>query len=314
MSLGTKIREFLTKSGLPFQENERSIITSCPQCGKDNKLYLFREKGYGKCFKCGTSFSAAALVVALTGCTYPDAFKILEVGEPVHAGERLFFNEGVQQEKKKVEVQHINLPGDFFSYHRKLAKPGVDYLLERGCWLHTIGYYNIHYCPYMKRVIFPLWSGGGYVGWQGRDISGEAELRYLTSKGFSKGKFLMGYENIKTDRVSHVILTEGPVDCMRVAILRNAVCSMGKLVSHDQLELLRQRKDIDTIYLALDPDAFEVFDFIASELKPDKKVYLMQPPAGRKDFGECTDVEILKSFKEAKPYVRNSMLSGEILK
>ena len=265
--------------------------------------------------KCDTSFSPAAIIVSLTGCPWGEAYDILDSKPLVNAPNKLLFDEKGPCRPRKEKIQHIALPANFFRSQSEYARPGVQYLLNRGCWMFTMDYYRIHYCPSMKRVIFPLWHDGGYVGWQGRDISGEADLRYMTSKGFSKSKYLMGHENINKDaNYDHVILTEGPVDCMRVAFLRNAVCSMGKIISRNQIELLRNLPKVKKIYLALDPDAFDVFDAVATELKPEKEVYLMQPPEGRKDFGECTDEEIMKAFKDAKRYTRGSMLLGAILR
>lgn len=316
MTVHKRLEELFIEHGFPFYETERSIITTCPQCNKEKHLYLYKTSGNGKCMKCGTSFSAAAVVVAITGCTYHDAFKILDANKFIEANQTLHFTlgEARRADVYDEEIRTAPLPANFLDLTHNESKPGLEYLVQRGVWWPILSLYNVRYCPSMKRVIFPVRQGDGYVGWQGRDITGKSELRYMSPKGFQKARVLLGYELVNHgEERDYVILSEGPVDCLRLAILGNSVCSMGKEVSTTQIKLI-QRLLVKKVYLALDPDAFPVFDAIALELEPEQEVYIMMPPEGRKDFGECEDKEILEAFKNARRYTRGGQISANILK
>lgn len=76
MTLKEKLQELFQEHGYDVKENERSLVTTCPQCSKEKHFYVFKETGFGKCMKCGTSFSPEAIVVALTDCSWGDAKRV----------------------------------------------------------------------------------------------------------------------------------------------------------------------------------------------------------------------------------------------
>lgn len=318
-NIETKLKKLLTENGYDFSENDRSIITTCPQCSKAKHMYLFKETGNGKCMKCGTTYSPQAFVVAVAVCTFAEAYKILESGERVEAHKRLSFGTSTSKTAgTRPSLTPIVLPSNFFPLKRDFAIEGYEYMRDNRKLedLDTlIEWYDLMYCPSMKRVIFPIRQDGVMAGWQGRDITGRSELRYLSPSGFQKAKVLLGYDMLNTGDppADHIILTEGPIDMLKVAFLENAVCTMGKEISQTQLDLIRDLPNNEVV-LALDPDAFMVFDKLAAEFKPEKNVTLMTPPEGKKDFGECSKREVAEAFKNRKIYTKGSMLSGAILK
>lgn len=72
---------------------------------------------------------------------------------------------------------------------------------------------------------------------------------------------------------------------------------MGKKISRGQIALIRQN-GIRKVYLALDPDAWEETARLVRDFS-DLEVFLMEPPAGKKDLGEMTLPEVHELFLAA---------------
>jgi DNA primase catalytic core len=99
------------------------------------------------------------------------------------------------------------------------------------------------------RIVLPIRSkSGSIVGYTARDITGEAEAKYLnspeTSKIFHKGNNLFGIDTaIRTMSAQRrVYVVEGAVDAMRLDIIgqHNAVAPMGTALTDNQLDILRK--------------------------------------------------------------------------
>lgn len=310
-----QLKELLTNNGYEVTENSRSLVTECLSCGRSKHLYLFLETGYGKCMRCGTSFSPEAIVVHITGCTFQEARKVLgKVGRPVgEERERLPRLHQFPKDAEIKEVPEFTLPPDFLLLkERPDLAIAWQYLQKRGITEDVIRKYDLRYSPDMKRIVIPIYTGDKCVGWQGRDVTGRSSLPYLSPSGFSRASVVLGINRIETD-YNFAILTEGPFDFLKVAALPNTLCSLGKQVTKDQISLIKGLTTVKRVYLALDPDACALFDQIASALEPSQEVFLMLPPEGKKDFGDCTLTEILEAFQNAKRYSRGMFLSPAIL-
>jgi DNA primase len=310
-----KLKLLLTEYGYPVQETGRSYITTCLVCGKSKHLYIFKETGYGKCMRCNASFSPESIVVQLAGCSYHEAKNILNAADKLKGDDRIKFPTFIRSRSKininKDDITEFVIPVNFNILGSEHSK-AWDYLNKRGIETSVIIKYNLMYADDMKRIIIPIFMNGKCVGWQGRDITGEAELPYIFPFNFKRAKILIGLDKLN-NRLDYVILSEGPFDFLKLAILQNVVCSMGKNVSKEQL-LLIKKLSAKRIYIALDPDAWDLFDKITNFLEPDKEVWLMVPPNNKKDFGDCTNDEILTAFAEAKRYYKKSFLSDKIFK
>ena len=105
------------------------------------------------------------------------------------------------------------------------------------------------------------------------------------------------------DRITgdHAVLCEGPVDALKAHLCGGNVCSLGKLVSIYQLNLLRN-SGIRKLYLALDPDAFMEAGRLLRDVADELEVYDMRPPASLSD-----DTDLGKMSLEA---VRDLMVAA----
>lgn len=314
--IAEQLKKLLIDNGYIVTENARSLVTECFSCGKSKHLYLFLETGYGKCMRCGTSFSPEAIVVHITGCSFREAKRVLgKVGKLV--GEQRQRLPHLLQSNKNAsptkEIKRFPLPLDFFplSTRPDLVTP-LQYLQKRGITEEVIHKYDLRYSPAMQRIVIPIYMDDKCVGWQGRDVTDNASLPYLSPLGFSRSSILLGIDCIEKD-YEFAILTEGPFDFLKVASLPNTLCSLGKQVTKDQIALIKKLTTVKKVYLALDPDACALFDSIACALEPTQEVFLMLPPKNKKDFGECTLTEILEAFQNAKRYSRSMFLSPAVL-
>jgi len=148
------------------------------------------------------------------------------------------------------------------------------------------------------RIIIPVYSPSAdlqLLGWQGRSISSATQFpRYLSSKGWQKSKtiFCHPWGVLASD---HLIVVEGPMDVLKCG--SNAVALFGKSASTHQLqlvvELARGRRQI---VIALDrgesEDARRLARQLELRLSSGCQVLVADPPAGRKDLGDCSDQEI----------------------
>jgi DNA primase len=186
--------------------------------------------------------------------------------------------------------------------------PGYDYVLGRGVKPEYVQKYDLRYSPTMARVIIPVYDGlKRCVGYQARDITGQAELKILSPKGFDKSKALLGYWQAIADRAKSdhprdsVVLVEGPFDLLKVAELDGALCSFGKNVSKQQIQLIRDL-NVKRVYLGLDPDAMREIKKYAALLEPAIEAWVIQPPPNQKDFGDCSYEEVQAAKSLAKRY------------
>ena len=310
MSLQGKIEQILTEHGYPFTENEKSLVTTCVQCGKEKHFYVFKDGGYGTCMKCGYQAGPEAIVVVLTGCSFKDAKDILQTGKPIQSGNRLIPNLTPKINKSISNLNEFPLPVNFFPLQPKFEQ-AWKYVTDRGVMEKIIQRYDLRWSPEQRRVFFPIKIRGKCYGYQGRDVTGNSELPYWSPKGFSKSRVLLGYDQFEADK-DYLVMSEGPFDMLKLAALGNTVCTMGKNVSRDQLELIKEFP-ITKLYLALDPDAFDLFDSIAQTFEPEIEVHIMTPPSDRKDFGACTTEEVLRAFLDAERYTRAGKISSAIL-
>jgi DNA primase len=303
--------------GFPLKERRRSLVGKCPECGKEDHLYLFKDKGTGKCFKCQKKYNSLTYLMKITGFSYKRVAELLKLKEPINWDApfkveqlELAFSAPVYTPLLNQELKTINMPFNFCKINLDIAKSGMEYLLRRGLTPEQLIKYDFRYSNTMQRAIVPVRWNGNLVGWQGRDITGGAELRYRSSENFPKANILFGYEFLDTSK-DYVIISEGIFDSLKMEFLGNSLCAFGKDVTPAQIQLIKELP-IDRVYLALDPDAFNVLDDLYSALRP-LAVYYMVPPVGRKDFGECNVTEIEGVFKNATQYTLGSSIGNYTL-
>ncbi len=205
---------------------EQINIKECPRCGgARHKVFINRETGLGNCFHGSCvgepGFNKFTFLKHYTNETGRVVFEIMQ-----EQAEELGWRP--KQEKKKIETyvpDEIILPK---STELPVQGRNLKYLTQRNISLETTEYFNLRYCVhgwykyvdyegkerfqfYGKRVIIPLYDiEGKLVTWQGRDVSGEADKKYLFPPGLpSTGRYLYNAHNVDT---SSVVMGEGAFD------------------------------------------------------------------------------------------------------
>lgn len=229
-------------------------MKECPRCGDRRwRVYLNAETGLGNCFVCSAGFNKATFIHDYLGNSWKDTFA--HIKDAVK-------DQGWRPRKRHtaaVEFGEIKLPTSF-------ALPTVEgrnliYLEQRGITGEIARYFHLRYCEtgwwnweedgrrrgqlYEQRVIIPVFDlDGKLVTFQGRDVTGEAERKYLFPTGLpGTGRFLFNGQNAGLAR--RAVLAEGAFDvfALKIALdedveLRDVVPlgSFGKHLSYGSLD------------------------------------------------------------------------------
>lgn len=222
---------WLDQEGIEYKHTrgtsgEQLNIKSCPCCGNDSwKVYMNAETGLGNCFVCEEKLNKWKFIKAEMG-----AATSREVVDNIKMSAR---EQGWRPAKKKsiaVEAPtDLNLPQSFPLPHNG---KNLAYLENRGIGSDLAEYFKLRISmngtfpfkhngrnlkqDYSKRLIIPVYDmGGEMVTFQGRDITGTAEKKYLFPPGFaSTGSVL--YNGMNAVGVEHIVIGEGVFDVFSI--------------------------------------------------------------------------------------------------
>ncbi len=325
------LRKLIEESGVPFRQNSVSWIFCCPLCEKKDKLYLRKVDGRFTCWICKeTSGFQGRPEFALT--------KLLDM--PVGQIKKLLYGDstvehlknylekpvwkdfwGEDDDEFEIEVEDKLPTGtcwspDFVGPDDIAFAPGARYLHKRGLTIEHVNAYQIKYDPPSNRVIFPFIVEGRILGWQARYIGDLLKVNPNTGREYRipkalttlpqgiQGVYVMFQDRLKGSE--HCVLTEGPIDAIKAHLCGGNVASLGKGVSDSQLKTIA--KYVKKLYVGLDPDAGTDIRRIVDKYSEDFEIYLMQPPKGREDFGDCTPEEVYEAFMRAPRIKRGTLM------
>lgn len=215
---------------------------NCPYCvfrtGKADRrqsMGLRLDSGYAHCFKCNVrtktdkveSLSLSDLQIRL-----PSQDEAPKITEP--ANFRLL---------KENDLDHENEEAFAYLRSRNVPVSTIEGIGMGSCyWGHAAG-----------RVVIPIKSvSGEWVGWVGRDWTGDAPLRYMYPKGFRRELFVFNEAALHREDDSPVMIVEGVFDA--VPYWPNAVAVLGK-PANNHVEIVRKSKR--KVAVCLDGDAWE---------------------------------------------------------
>ena len=312
-----EIRELLQESGVSFKTNSKSFIMSCPRCKKKDKLYIRRADGRFVCWYCKEidSFQGQPefALTELCGISLKDIRTRL-FGNSDRRAAIVYLDIRIGDFGDEDEFIDIapKLPSyawplDFFPIDHECSKAGLEYLVGRGVPKEIAIEYSIRYQPAKQRVIFPVMDHGDLLGWQARLVANDqpywdeaqfkmvTPLKILTSTDLKRDRCFMFSDRLQGSE--HCILTEGPIDALKAHLCGGNVASMGKAVSNNQLELIRNA-GVSKLYLGLDPDAYLEINRIRRKMT-DLVIYDLRPPAPYKDLGEMSMLAVKQLFDNA---------------
>lgn len=212
---------------------EQVNVYTCPFCGgSDWKVFINRETGVGNCFhgSCGVTFNKTKMIGAILGTTkFPDIARYVDT-----VSDDLGFSAG--RNRPEIEVAS----SDDWDLPDSIELPTPDgqtlqYLMDRGFDQDVARRHHLRYCVsgwynfdkpdgstggqnFSERVIIPVFDiNGEMVTFQGRDITGEAERKYLFPSGLpGTSAFLYNAHNVV--KKPAIIINEGATDVWRTEL------------------------------------------------------------------------------------------------
>lgn len=204
-------------------------LTECPKCGEGGrKTYVNAETGLGNCFhgSCGEKFNKFKLIRAVSGLSGA------ALDEHIKA---VAADQGWMPRKERPELVtgQLKLPTKLFQL--PVDGQNLQYLQDRGVSIDSCRWFRLAYChggwwkyhladgtekfvSYDKRIIIPIADlEGKLVSFQGRDITGEKEPKYLFPVGFAvAGSHLYNGHAFVDGVTTHAVIGEGAFDAIAI--------------------------------------------------------------------------------------------------
>jgi len=242
--LDTKYINLASASLQKYKKVKTGLYTfRCPYCGdsKKNKNktrgYLFQVKGdhVFKCHNCGITRSFSNFLKDHAPHVYDEyvmeRYKEGTIGKNVPKPDLTQFVHTPKFEKRTVNLEPLSRLNNFH-----VAK---KYILDRGIPENKLD--RLYYCPNFKewsntqkqtfpdttndeaRIIIPLNdTDGNLIGFQGRSLSPNAKMRYITVMIDENAPKLYGLDHVNKDETIYIV--EGPLDSF---FLENSVAMCG---------------------------------------------------------------------------------------
>lgn len=325
---------YLDREGLLYKitrgsSGQQLNLKTCPVCGGNQwKVYLNAETGFGNCFSgsCEVTFNKYSFIKACNND--------ISSGEVIRHIKAVASEQGWRQKKTIKYVVDNELIGLHFPESIDLPFEGknLKYLTNRGITNEIASYFYLKYSKngvfryndgdkvrtqnYSSRIIIPIYDLDGILAsFQGRDITGEADKKYLFPPGYSStGKYLYNGHNALHAR--HVVICEGVFDVMAVKIAMDSDVSLREIVpigsfgkhlsngfGNDQVEQLikLKHKGLKEVTFMWDGELSAIKSAIRSALIV-SRLGLMTRVAilpKNKDPNEATICEVTEAFKNA---------------
>jgi len=236
-----------------------SVNVQCPFCSDpSNHCGIFQDTMVFHCWRCNSKGPFERLLSKLTGFTVEECKRVIEDFDITFRESTLeqiieILNSEEEEDErpsiKKVELpklfeevtERTNFPLLFKYLHRR--KVNLSTVIEAGCGICRAG-------PYMNRLIIPVFYEGEPVAYQAADMTGMAQVKYVTGPpGVKINNFLYNYDKID----KRMIVTEGVLDAWRVG--KDAVATFGTHFTEQQKQLILE-KQLDELILLWDGDAY----------------------------------------------------------
>lgn len=225
------VETYLDTEGVGYKYSHGSSglqlnLDECPACGEGGrKTYINAGTGLGSCFhgSCGFKFNKFKLIQKVSGLGGE------ELDRHISSAAELA---GWAPKKQRVEIVRaaLALPSKLMP----IPGPGgqnINYLAQRGITVETARHFHLSFCKggwwgyklddgtekwvsYDRRLIIPILDlDGVLVSFQGRDMTGTKEPKYLFPTGYAvAGAHLLNAQNFQDGVHAHAIINEGAFD------------------------------------------------------------------------------------------------------
>lgn len=337
--------DWLDSNGIEYRKTRGSSgmqlnVKECPVCGNSKwKVYLGASTGLGNCFAGdhppGKNFNKWVFIRAAT----PD------VSTSALIDGLKAFGESRGWRPKRVVSEEVSNKADWTlpeNYPIPIAGKNLKYLTNRGIGADLARYFKLSYClkgffryrsegnwrfmDFSRRILIPVYDlDGNLVTFQGRDITGTAEKKYLFPPGLlGSGRFL--YNGFNVQNTTRVVVGEGAFDviAMKKAFddepdLRDVVPvgTFGKHLSYgpgdtQQGEFLKLRdRGVQSVTLMWDGEVQATDDAITAGIKLQElgfSVRIAMLPKD-KDPNEVPPSVVIRAYYDAVPLTRVGAVS-----
>ncbi|CAB4122205.1 DNA primase, catalytic core, N-terminal [uncultured Caudovirales phage] len=256
------MESYLDREGIQYRltNGSRGLqlnVRECPKCGGDKwKVFLNADTGLGNCFSgsCEFKFNKWSFIDGYLGLSKHQTYEhIKQVASEMGWRPPKRISKEVQ-----LEVPELKLPA---SYAIPIRNKNLKYLENRGITGDIAKFFHLRLSlegkfwyeiegkkcaqDYANRIVIPIFDlEGELVGFQGRDITGKAEKKYLFPPGYaSTGKYLYNGQNCVG--LDTVVMGEGAFDVIAIKMALDtdtelravgALGSFGKHLSHGEGE------------------------------------------------------------------------------
>lgn len=327
-------------------------IRDCPVCGSSGwKVYFNLGTNVGKCFAGDhpeeIQFNKLVFMKHHSGKSRRDFEEyvknaLLEQGWAPKR-EELILKSDVELETPLVLPRHYMLP---------IEGQLPTYLAERKVTPELARYFDLRYCvegkhafvdPYTDkvrgqdfgmRILLPIYNLDGVMKtFQGRDVTGEAERRYLFPITLpASGKFLYNGHNAKSKHT--VVVSEGAFDVINIKralfdeeSLREAVEPIGTFGMHLSGDTVQDEEDQIGAFLTLKAHGLKnvimMWDSEKQALRNTMRASRRLQSIGLNvkvaclgveglDPGDATPEQIIRAYYKSKPYSKQLELKASI--
>lgn len=322
---------------------KNNVGICCPFCGETNnaKKYMgvsLVGKGWScwKFQKLHAGVSPYRLIIALTGCSYSEAVRLVQdddaVGYKTTDSDFMADFTNLMGETRKPAVQYIPPPlavlpeFRFIDIHPLDKRLVYPYLFERGYdtqdkILILSERFDLMFAysgPFAYRIIIPIYMSRELITWTGRTIADNDDLRYKTlstdPEKAAKQSLPVAKLNIKDTLFDYdnlikggdtLVVTEGPFDAMRITFNGERDGILGTCLYNKTLAPIQRELLFDVVtkfksrYILFDANA-ELDSFMTFPddlLKQFKTLYL---PVGYKDPAELDTTGFKLLFRNAR--------------
>ena len=218
--------------------------------------------------------------------------------------------------EKEVEQERVNLPRGFTLLATLSDKSDPDlkackkYVLSRGLTEKQMWFFRMGATSsgnFRRRIIIPSFDDAGYLNYFTARAIDESTRKYVNPK-VKRSEIIFNDLNIDWD--SELTLVEGPFDLIKS--VQNSTCLLGSTLSERHLLFQKIAKNKTEVVLALDPDAKEKTQKIASLLSSfdiNVRIADIEP---YDDVGEMPLGTMQNFVTAAKPWSSNDRLRSLI--
>lgn len=337
------MEDYLSSHGIRYKRTHgrsgtQLNLKECPRCGGTKwKVYLNEETGFGNCFH-----GSCTGEPGFNKFTFIKHYIGADSNAEVIAHIRQHVTESGWRPQRKTAVATDEKPDTFdlpACFKLPFNGKNLKYLTNRGITHELTEYFDLRFCEYgwfeyefegqhkhqyyNNRVIIPIYDlNGKMVTFQGRDITGDAEKKYLFPPGLAgTAAFLYNGQNVHNCK--HIVIGEGVFDVIAIKAaldgrveLRDIVPvgSFGKHLTlgsgNDQLTQLLElkKRGVSEITMMWDGELQAILPAIDAALELTKygfKTRVAVLPFG-KDPNEVAPEVVIDAFYKATP-INNSL-------